>query len=139
MDAIAPARLFIEAANENAAYSTQCRAFRVSRIYDEPEMMHVSTHRNSVEDAKRRLIGHFIAGGQHACSAHGSAQFIEVEGVRGRPVDYRCEAGGLPVFASCVIISNPQLFSSSESGVISGNTRLKKAPVRVSFMSESHL
>ncbi len=38
----------------------------------------------------------------------------------GSPIDYRSEDGRSPVFASCVTSSNPDLFSSSETGVNPG-------------------
>jgi hypothetical protein len=36
-------------------------------------------------------------------------------------MDYRCEDGCFPVSASCVTISNPNLYNSSETGVILGS------------------
>jgi hypothetical protein len=41
-------------------------------------------------------------------------------------IDYGCEDGRFPVFASCVAISNPDSLSSSETGVNPGIRSLKK-------------
>ncbi len=37
-----------------------------------------------------------------------------------KTIDYRCEDGRFPVCTSCVTISNPDLFSRSETGVNPG-------------------
>jgi hypothetical protein len=44
-------------------------------------------------------------------------------------IDYRCEEGNYPVPSSCLTISNPDLLSSSETGVNSEIKKLKKALV----------